>query len=62
MGKPPTPELAFILGAQAMQSKIVAWAMMRGLQPVALDVLQMAIPSFQMPEIQELDGEGQQHG
>ena len=50
MNKPPTPELAFRLGAEAMRTHIAAWAVRKGLAPVAIDILNMAPPKFALPE------------
>jgi len=38
------PEVAFRLGAEAMRSHIAAWAMSKGLTPVAIDILNMPPP------------------
>lgn len=64
MSAPPTPELAFRLGAEAMRSQIAAWAMTKGLTPVAIDVLNMAPPRFSLPEQTTIEAPKQenQHG
>jgi hypothetical protein len=50
MSTPPTPEVAFRLGAEAMRTHLAAWAMSKGLVPVAIDILNMPPPPFSIPE------------
>lgn len=52
----PTPELAFDLGAKAMQSRIAAMLMIKGFQQMAIDVLGMETPPLQLPEVMFVDG------
>lgn len=55
MDRPPTPEFAFRLGAEAMRTKAAAWAMTRGLTPVAIDLLNMDVPAFSLPDTMTLE-------
>lgn len=48
------PEFAFFSGAEAMRSHIAAWAMSKGLTPVAIDILSMPRPRFSLPEVMTL--------
>jgi hypothetical protein len=50
MDKRLDPEYVFRLGAEAMRSHIAAWAMSKGLTPVAIDVLNMPVQKFSLPE------------
>lgn len=47
-------EKAFELGAKAMQSKIVAHLMLKGLVDQAVFMLNLSMPDFQIPESIEL--------
>ncbi len=51
MSRPLSTEEAFTLGAQAMQSHIAAFLMARGHMTLAPQVLGMAPPRFQLPEV-----------
>lgn len=50
MNKPPIPEEAFRLGAEAMRSRIVAVVMMKGHTKLAVDILSTEAPAFSLPE------------
>jgi hypothetical protein len=57
MDRPLSTEEAFNLGAQAMQSQIAAFLMVRGHITLAPQVLGMEAPRFKLPETVVVSGQ-----